>query len=117
MDAGEIAYERVFPIPPNVDATQLYEMALVNAIEMFKGFVEDLNTDAPLPRQEMKGDSKFYSRKTLQRKIITATDSLHMVTKKARAFSFSDFEPAYFEFDGVRYYIIPETGYTTHENN
>mgnify|MGYP003640571627 CR=1 FL=1 len=117
VDAGEIAYEREFPIAPNVDATQLYEMALMNAVEMFKEFVEDLNSEGPLPRKEMKGDSKFYSRKTLQRKVITDTDSLDTVTKKSRAFSFSDFEPAYFEFNEVKYYVIPETGYNTHENN
>ncbi len=108
-DAGEVAFTETFPLTGRETAASLYDKAIEAGVAAFRRLVECLRTGEPVPREPLRGQVRFYAR--------TSTDALRRIDnpadpdeldRKARAFWFPPFEPAFIEARGRRFHVAPE---------
>lgn len=111
VDSGDLAYIARTPIQADDTAVSLYLRTIDAAITVVKSLLNDLGSDAELPRIPMpQGRGAFYPR--------SSVDSLANVTDKvnpehlaliARAVFFPPNNTAYFLHAGKKYLLLPES--------
>jgi methionyl-tRNA formyltransferase len=109
VDTGAIAFEKTFDIKRDETAQSLYKKAISAGESAFRELVNCLKTGKSIPRIPVDASQgKFYHRNSLDTiREITDLSDLTMVDRKARAFFFPPFEPAYIRAAGVKYYVVP----------
>lgn len=108
VDAGGIAFEETFDIAPEETARSLYEKATEAGLRAFRRLVEHLAEGAPIPSAPRPGPGTFYARESLEGlREIADPGNPDEVQRKARAFWFPPFEPAYINAGGHRYHVLP----------
>lgn len=117
VDTGERLFEDVFPIHNTDTAISLYNRATERGVELFKKLVHDL-CHSQLPTGSLiTGKGNYYSRDSIDSmREITDIGDIEEIDRKARAFHFPPFEPAYFQLAKGKYYIIPGS-FTDSEND
>ncbi len=111
VDAGDVAFEETFPIDPDETAYSLYTKANEAGVKLFGALIKALGEGVTLPRQAITGEGRFYARDALNlHREIKDVSNIEDVTRKARAFYFPPFEPAYFTVLGRKYYVTPNCG-------
>jgi methionyl-tRNA formyltransferase len=109
-DSGRIAFVEDFSVPPRVTATQLYAMTVEAGLRAFHRLLDTLATGDLPPRLPM-ATPRLHARHDLEknRQIADPSDDDEL-DRKARAFWFPPFEPAYILTRlGIKYYVSPET--------
>ena len=108
-DAGDMAYSRMFPLNGRETSRQIYEIAFQAGLACFDALLVDLCEGRDIPRTPLVGEGSFYGRASLNdlREVSLNADP-ETIARRARAFAFEPFEPAYFKVDGRKYYIRPE---------
>jgi methionyl-tRNA formyltransferase len=111
-DMGDVIFTENIPILPNDTAKSLYEKALSSGVSVFTKLIDFLRTGETLPHIPIRGMGKFYPRNSIDslREIKNINDP-EEVDKKARAFYFPPFEPAYFRTLGKKFYVTPRYDY------
>jgi methionyl-tRNA formyltransferase len=108
VDEGFIAFEETFEIEPAETAQSLYEKAGRAGESAFRKLVAHLSEGRQVPRETATGQGTFYPRNSLDTlREIKNIEDLREVDRKARAFYFPPFEPAYFIVEGRKFYILP----------
>ena len=102
LDTGDIAYEARFPIEPTDTAQSLYRKAEDAGLGLVRKLAADWTPEA---HQQDRGKARYYGHGLEDglRHIWDMAD----VSRKARAFYFPPFPPAYIEEDGRRYAVTP----------
>jgi methionyl-tRNA formyltransferase len=112
VDAGGIAFEESFEIGPKETAKGLYERASRAGETAFRKLVDHLAAGKPIPNVPALGAGTFYPRNSLGAlREIKKIEDVQEVDRKARAFYFPPFEPAYFILDGHKFYVLPVIEY------
>lgn len=102
VDAGPLAFTETFPLARDETAISLYHKAEKAGLRAFARLVDALADGGDIPAIPLAGEGRFYARDSIAplRRIVNPND-LQEVDRKARAFHFPPFEPAY---------ILDETG-------
>lgn len=111
VDGGDIAGTRSFPIGPESTARSLWEQANSAAGEMFHDLCSRLAGGALPDRRPQLGTRRVYERHeiNLVRRIVDPGDAADM-NRKARAFCFPPYEPAYYtRQEGMRVHVLPSS--------
>lgn len=105
VDVGEICYEAVFAIEPIDTALSLYAKGYHACLELCRAVVCELGDLDRLPRRPATGQHAFYPRRSIEslRAIAPGDD----VDRKARAFFFPPFEPAFWPTRGRKVHALP----------
>lgn len=98
LDTGPIAYEARFGVYPDDTARSLYSRAEDHGYDLVQRLARDWNP----PKLPQSGESR--ARNSEPERRITSLDD---VDRKARAFYFPPFQPAYIEVSGHRYSVTP----------
>ncbi len=111
VDRGSIAFEETIEIKTD-SARSLYDRALVSGQSVFKALLEHWLHGWPIPRKAITGQGVFYPRNSLDslREIRNIADR-EEVDLKSRALFFPPFEPAFFQIDGRKQYVLPADFY------
>ena len=108
VDAGEAAFVESFPVPDGVTAAELYELAADAGLRAFARLVDALARGEEVPQEPLRGESRFYPREAIDElRLIADPGDPDEVDRKARAFHFPPFEPAYFLVDGEKRHVAP----------
>lgn len=110
VDAGDAAFVKEIPISHAETAASLYKKTQEAGFQVFLNLLEALSRGISIPRTPLKGESKFYSRSSLDtlRRVNNPGD-MSELDRKARAFWFPPFEPAFILANGRKYHLYPET--------
>ena len=113
VDAGPIAFLESFTIGRNDSAVAVYDSTVAAGIRAFSQLIEYLTAGQPLPRRAMVGPVRFHGRAELGRhRQISNGNDMEEVDRKARAFWFPPFEPAYIlTATGSKFYVCPATAW------
>ena len=108
-DTGDICLEDRFPIAPDETGIELYRKATASGLRLVERLIALLASGEALPRRTQSGEGRLWTRGSLDgaRRIADPTDAEEMA-RKARAFFFPGFEPAYIEENGVKRPVLPE---------
>ena len=112
VDTGELAFTETFELTGTETARCLYARAAEAGQEAFSRLLDVLESGADVPREVAEGQPRFYSRDSIDplRRIENINDGAE-IDRKARAFWFPPFEPAFLELDGRRFYVVPQDGF------
>ncbi|CAA7617712.1 formyltransferase family protein [Magnetospirillum sp. SS-4] len=107
-DTGDICIEDRFPIAAAETGIGLYRKATQSGLRLVDRLIEGLASHQALPRTPQAGGGRYWSRNSLdgERRIRDPSDA-EEVERKARAFHFPGFEPAYIMENGVRRHVHP----------
>jgi methionyl-tRNA formyltransferase len=107
-DAGPVAFEEEFDIPMDATATSLHALTVQAGRRLFDRLLECLAHGRLPPRIPMPRAPIVYSRRALSvhREIYDMSNDVE-VNRKARAFWFPPFEPAFCRSRGTKYYVVP----------
>jgi methionyl-tRNA formyltransferase len=113
IDSGDIIDEIRFPIDESWDVSKLYTVTYDQTLELFRrSIMKILKKEISfVPQTALVGKrgTKLIKRKDIESlKRITETDPISVIAKKVKATSMPGFEPAFFIYEGEKYYIIPE---------
>lgn len=109
VDNGPIVLERTIAINPTETARSLYDRSQESSLILFKEFIDSLLQGEIIPKKAIVGKGKFFSRNSLDKlRRIKSLANMDEVDRKARAFYFPPFEPAYIIVKRRKYYILPE---------
>jgi methionyl-tRNA formyltransferase len=105
VDAGAILLEARFPIAADETALSLYAKAQQATLLIFDELVGRLLDARPFRERPVLGAGTFYPRSSIEglREIRQPSES----ERKARAFYFPPFEPAYVVEDGRKRHVLP----------
>ena len=108
VDTGEIILEGIVDISPDETAISLYRKSMDACERIFRAFLDLIEQGADVPCRIVGTGGRFYGKGELAalKHIVDPCDLVDM-QRKARAFYFPPFEPAYVEIDGSRYYVVP----------
>jgi methionyl-tRNA formyltransferase len=109
VDSGEIAIEETFKLDSEITAKELYNCAISAGLKAFQKLINYLKEGDEIPKKPMKGISRYYSRDSIGklRRIENINDPIE-VDRKSRAFFFPPFEPAFYENDKKKVYILAQ---------
>ena len=109
VDTGDYVMMPKFEMSSKDTAYSLYQKSIDMGVNAFGELINMMNDGIVIPRNKMIGESRFYSRNSLEgkRKINSINDDVEIDTK-ARAFYFPPFERAYCYINQKKYYIEPE---------
>jgi len=110
VDMGDIAYEETFPIRGDDTAWSLYGRSVGAAAKNFQKLLDALAARSDVPRRGITSEGRFYRRAEIQAlKEIGSPGDAAEVDRKARAFYFPPFEPAYFVLGGKKFYVSTQS--------
>ena len=109
VDSGEIAFSRSFPIMDGATARSLYEAACEEGRKAFSDLLKSWRHGESVRTEMMHGNSRFYSKHSLDplREISDLSDA-DEVSRKARAFHFPPYPPAFLRIGEAKYLIVPD---------
>lgn len=109
VDAGPILFEETFSIAARETACSLYGKAIEAGVRAFERLLDALIAGRRLRARPMDAAGRFYGRQSIDslRQIQSLADHDEL-DRKARAFYFPPFEPAYYVAGGRRFYVLPE---------
>ena len=113
VDAGDVAFECLFALDPVDTALSLYAKCHHATLALFDEILHRLVEGLPIPRRPLVGEEHFYPRgsiEALRRVERPETDELE---RKARAFYFPPFEPAFVAVGTRKLYVLPEPALDT----
>lgn len=109
LDCGDIAYDILFPIEGDDNASTVYHKAERSGVELFKVLINDLAAGRVPPRQPMQGSGRLYQRGDLDAfREVDPYLGVDEMAHRARAFHFPPYEPAYIWSGGSKIFLIPE---------
>lgn len=109
VDLGDYVFVEDFPINDDDTAYSLYIKSLDKGMVLFERFIDFISEGKKLPREQMKGERRFYGRTSLDGlREIEREDKPEDIARKSRAFYFPPFENAYFMINGRKYFVYPE---------
>jgi methionyl-tRNA formyltransferase len=108
VDRGDVALEATFDLAADETALSLYAKCHHAGIELFRTVLTALMTGHTLRRRRPEGAAGFYARDSIAGlREVTDADSSD-AERKARAFYFPPFEPAYVVRNNRKLYLLPE---------
>ena len=108
VDTGDIAFEEKISVAPDETAQSLYAKSIDAGMHAFRSLLVSLAGGEAVPRRVQLGESRYFSRKSLDaHRMIRDMSDGEEVDRKARAFYFPGFPPAYAELGGRRFAISP----------
>ena len=109
VDEGDYIFTDQFEITDYDTAYSLYQKSNEIGEKIFDNYIDFLKKDKAIPRREIVGEGKFYSKCAIQglREIRNISDK-NEIQVKSRAFYFPPFENAYMVIEGKKYYIVPD---------
>lgn len=108
VDGGDIAAQRDFDILPDETAQTLYAKSEEAGVAVFHDLLDRLGAGGQPERNPMPGFGTYYDRNSLNDlREIRSEDNRD---RKARAFWFPPFEPAWEERDGTKTPVPPSSG-------
>ena len=112
VDMGDIVLEREIKVEDDYTSKILYDKAEVNALKLFEEFIHLLETQNTFERKKISEEGVFYKKESIEKlKEIENILDFDEVDRKARAFSFPPFEPAFFIINNKKYYVLPENAF------
>lgn len=109
VDSGDIIFEKSCEINDNETAQSLHKKSFKLSILIFNEFIEFLKGKKKIHPIKINEEGKFYSKNSLDNyRIIKEIDNFVEIDRKARAFYFPPFEPAYFIIKKKKFYILPD---------
>lgn len=111
VDRGVLAKSVQIEIFPDDTAYSLWLRSLDASVELFISFLKDANEIVSTKKgTPIISGGKYYSKKGIENlKKISASASIDDVDKIARAFCFPPHEPAYFDFNNKKLYVLPHS--------
>ncbi len=108
VDAGDAAFVESFPVDATDTAWSLHGKAQAAGLRAFGRLAASLAQGRTPPRTALSGSPRFYSRQSIVplRRVVHPEDALEL-DRKARAFWFPPFEPAYIMAGGRKFHVIP----------
>lgn len=117
VDMGDIVLEREIEVDDYFTSEMLYIKAQANALKLFKEFIHLLKTQNTLERKRIIGEGTFYNKNSIEKlKEIQNSLNFDEVDRKARAFFFPPFEPAFFVIKNKKYYVLPENAFKKYKS-
>lgn len=116
IDAGDIIDEIRFPIQPQWDVKDLYDITYEKTLELFTHSILNIingNINC-INQNKLKAErgSKYISRKAIDAlKQLSLDDDSDIFVRKIKATSMPNFVPPFFIYNGEKYYVIPEKNY------
>lgn len=108
VDSGDMAFEDRFPVEPHDTAATLYARAERSGVRLFDLLLACFASGEEPPRRPLVGESSYYGRGAIeQHKHIRLEAGGGDLARRARAFHFPPFEPAYVLVDGRKYHVVP----------
>lgn len=109
VDAGAIAFTESFDIAPDEHAQSLYQKGIRAGCKAFQTLLNHLPSLENIPKEPIQGEPRFYPRNSIDslREVLpnTPAEEIH---RRARAFYFPPFEPAYLRTDShQKTYLLP----------
>jgi methionyl-tRNA formyltransferase len=109
VDRGQIALEAEFPLTDTDTAIMLYARCHHAGLQLFDAVLERMADWSSMPRRPMAEGGKFYGRTSIETLRCIDDDADHeTIKRRARAFYFPPFSPAYFVRDSRKYFVLPE---------
>jgi methionyl-tRNA formyltransferase len=106
IDSGAVLAKKIFNIPPESTARELYEMTNCECLKLFKRNINKLLKPIPMKKIPLiSSKSYFYKRNSLVNKSVNTNWSHHKIKNFVRGNDFPPFEPAYLQFGPVRLYL------------
>lgn len=106
VDLGDIAYEESIKIQKDDTAYSLYKKSIDASFRNFKKLINDIARNRSIPRKPINGNEQFYCKNSIHKlKEVKNIKNYEEVDKKARAFYFPPYEPAYFILNGEKFYV------------
>tara|TARA_R110002153_G_scaffold1395_1_gene7180 strand:- start:5529 stop:6218 length:690 start_codon:yes stop_codon:yes gene_type:complete len=110
FDTGDIVFSNTFKICKETEtAFSLRDKSREKLFDLLKEYVVALKKDIPIKKMKQVGESKYFSKKMLNKeRIIQEKDSHKVIDKKIRAFWCPPYPGAAFNINGKQYIIINE---------
>lgn len=109
VDRGNVAIEKRFIISKDETAKSLYGKSSESAEVVFQRLISYIISNRKIPRKPLAGQGRFYSRNSIDiLRRIKNLNNRDEIDRKARAFYFPPFEPAYCLIKGRKFYILPK---------
>ncbi|MAI88636.1 MAG: hypothetical protein CMF98_06235 [Candidatus Marinimicrobia bacterium] len=109
VDSGDIVFEKSCEINEDETALSLHKKSLELSILIFKEFIEFLKGKKKIYPVKINEEGKFYSKNSLDNhRMIKEIDNIIEIDRKARAFYFPPFEPAYFMIKKRKFHVLPD---------
>ena len=110
VDRGKLVKERAIEIFKDDNAFKLWNRSKESTKILLKEWFQDLDIKNEFPEgNEIIGEGSYYPKEIAQFKVIPQNSDSAVIQKFARAFYFPPHEPAYFQVDDTKIYVLPET--------
>jgi len=103
-DTGDIAYSAEWPIPASATALSLYDEAERQGLRLLRLLYRRISADK-IPPRHPQGPGGYWRRDAID--AYREIRSWEEVDRKARAFHFPPFPPAFIDLSGVKYWVTP----------
>lgn len=110
VDTGRVVFSEREEILPSDTAYSVWKKSLVTSKSIFFKWFSEIDNSKKFPLGTLiNGKGKYYSKSLDHFKCAPENASLSDLDRYARAFYFPPHEPAYFELNGTKVYLLPKT--------
>lgn len=111
VDTGYKCFDSLVPIDQEDSGLSLEAKVAEAAMDCARRFIDLLENNAQIPRIPIPEGGNFYTAQSIfPLKKIALGEDPQTIKRKARAFNYPPHEPAYFETNGERQYVIAGRG-------